>query len=384
MIVPTALAVAEECGATGEMLCAAVVVGYEMAFRAARCINFGVGSPPIDPAREYRACGSWGAATCAAIAAHLLRLPKAAIPHALGIADYHSPDAPMMRDLETPTMVKHANGIGAMTGIQSASLASRGFTGIVSRLYWEPHAPWVSDLGREYFLPNGASWKRFSCCSFAHAAVDAVGRLRQRHGAFADRIRHIRVRTYSDAIRLGAGVPDTSEQAQFSLSWPLAVMAMDGEVHPRAMMPSRLSDSRTRALAACVEIAESADLTALYLKSEAEQPGGEEAAVLEIELSRRRHGAWTRERDERALSREASFACDHRGEAFYSGDGGCAAERPDRELLPPCAGSARIEQRPGAHPALGAARPRERGRDRPTLSQRRNDGFAGSSSRSHA
>ena len=284
MIVPAALALAEECGATGARFIAAVVVGYEVAFRAGRCVNFGVGAPPVDAAREYRACGSWGASACAAVAAHLSHLPAQQIAQALGIADYHAPEAPMMRDLETPAMVKHANGIGAMTGIQAAGLASRGFTGIVSRLYADAHRAWVLDIGRDYLLPRAVSWKRFSCCSFAHAALDAVEQLRRRYGPFADRVRRIRVQAYSDAVRLGARVPDDSEQAQFSLSWPIAVMAMDGEVHPRAMSPERVRDPRTRALAGRVEVRESAELTARYLISEAEQPGGEEAALVEVEL----------------------------------------------------------------------------------------------------
>jgi 2-methylcitrate dehydratase PrpD len=284
MIVPTALALAEESGATGAMFCTAIVIGYEVAFRAGRCVNFGLGAPAVDAAREYRACGSWGAAACAAVAAHLAHLPSRQIAHALGIADYHAPEAPMMRDLESPAMVKHANGIGAMTGIQAAGLASKGFTGIVSRLYSDAHRAWVLDIGREYLLPRGVSWKRFSCCSFAHAALDALEQLRRRYGPFADRVRRIRVQAYSDAVRLGARVPDTSEEAQFSISWPLAVMAMDGEVHPRAMSLVRVRDPRTRALAGCVEVTESADLTARYLISEAEQPGGEEAAIVAVEL----------------------------------------------------------------------------------------------------
>src|SRR6202012_4558329 len=75
MVVPTALAVAEETGASGKEFLAAVALGYEVAFRSGRCLNFGAGGPPVDGAREFRACGSWGAAACAAVAAHLMHLP---------------------------------------------------------------------------------------------------------------------------------------------------------------------------------------------------------------------------------------------------------------------------------------------------------------------
>ncbi len=82
----------------------------------------------------YRGDGAWGAVACAAAAAHLLGLDAAQVGHALGIAEYHAPNAPMMRDIADPTMVKHAIGWGAMTGVTSAQLAERGFTGIPSLL----------------------------------------------------------------------------------------------------------------------------------------------------------------------------------------------------------------------------------------------------------
>jgi 2-methylcitrate dehydratase PrpD len=284
MVVPTALAAAEETGASGKEFLAAVALGYEVAFRSGRCLNFGASAPLVNAAREFRACGAWGAATCAAITAHLMHLSAAEIVHALGIAEYHAPEAPMMRDLETPAMVKHANGIGAMIGVNGAQLASRGFTGTVSRLYAADHHAWTADIGRHWILPHGIHWKRHSCCSFAHATLDAIEVLRRR-GATGSRVRQIRVQAYSDAVRLGARVPETSEEAQFSMSWPVAVMLEDGEVHPRAMGAARLTDPRTRELAGRVLLTENPELTARYLLSESEQPGGEEGAIVEIELT---------------------------------------------------------------------------------------------------
>jgi len=284
MVVPTALAVAEETGASGKEFLAAVALGYEVAFRSGRCLNFGAGGPLVNAAREFRACGAWGAAACAAIAAHLLRLSAAEIAHALGVAEYHAPEAPMMRDLETPAMVKHANGVGAMMGVQAAELASRGFTGTVSRLYAAHHRAWTTDIGRHWILPYGIHWKRHSCCSFAHATLDAIEELRRR-GATGSRVRQIRVQAYSDAVRLGARVPETSEEAQFSISWPVAVMLEDGEVHPRSVGLARLSDPRTRELAGRILLTENPELTGRYLLSESEQPGGEEGAIVEIELT---------------------------------------------------------------------------------------------------
>lgn len=284
MVVPSALAMAEQCRASGKEFITSVALGYEVAFRSGRCLNFGSGAPVVDAAREFRACGSWGAPACAAIAAHAKRISPIRIVHALGIAEYHAPEAPMMRDLEAPAMVKHANGAGAMVGLEAAELAAQGFTGIISRLYSDANRPWTTDIGSNWILPGGIHWKRYSCCSFAHAALDAVGELRRRHGAIGAQVRQIRVHAYSDAVRLGARVPETSEEAQFSISWPIAVMLEEGEVHPRTMARERLANPRTRALAGRVLLTESHELTERYLLSEAELPGGEEGAIVEIEL----------------------------------------------------------------------------------------------------
>ncbi len=115
-IFPAALAVAEALNRTGAEMLAAMVAGYEIAHRVGRCWH---------ASREvFQACGSWGSVACAAVAANLMRLTPEQAGHALGIAEYHAPNLPMMRDIDDPTMVKHGIGWGAMTGVTAAGLAA--------------------------------------------------------------------------------------------------------------------------------------------------------------------------------------------------------------------------------------------------------------------
>ncbi|MEI6727085.1 MAG: MmgE/PrpD family protein, partial [Actinomycetes bacterium] len=130
-VFPTALALAEDLHRSGRELLTATVIGYEVAFRAGRCMNARSTSAEES---GYRACGSWGAVAMAAIAARLLGLSAAQTEQALGIAEYHAPDLPLMRDLDHPSMVKHGMGIGPLTGIMAAQLAALGFTGVPSIL----------------------------------------------------------------------------------------------------------------------------------------------------------------------------------------------------------------------------------------------------------
>lgn len=100
-VVPAALALAEDKHLSGRELLTAIIVGYEIAFRAGRCVNHDQ-STVHSAQRTYRACGSWGSVACAALACHVLGLDEVTTRHALGIAEYDSPDLPMMRAIDTP------------------------------------------------------------------------------------------------------------------------------------------------------------------------------------------------------------------------------------------------------------------------------------------
>lgn len=283
-VVPSALALAEREHLDGRELLLAVVVGYEIAFRAGRCMNSAL-SQVSSVERSFRACGSWGALACAAIACRVLGADAERTRHALGIAEYHSPDLPMMRDLESPAMVKHGVGPGALTGLLAADLALRGFTGIPSSLDLPQFRSFVEDLGRRYLLPRGITWKRFACCAWAHPALLAVERLLARHEIAPGMVRKILVETYPDAVRLGTSVPATTEEAQFSLAWPITALILDGQVGPDQVLGPALSSAAHADLCCRVETRVSAELTRLYDLSERNDPAGKDAAVVTITLT---------------------------------------------------------------------------------------------------
>lgn len=283
-VVPAALALAEREHLDGRELLLSVVVGYEIAFRAGRCLNFAA-SHVSSAERSFRACGSWGALACAAIACRVLRADAESTRHALGIAEYHSPDLPMMRDLESPAMVKHGVGPGALTGLLAADLAFRGFTGIPSSLDLPQFRSFVGDLGSRYLLPHGITWKRFACCAWAHPALLAVEGMLARHEITPSMVGKILVETYPDAARLGTGVPATTEEAQFSLAWPIAALILDRQVGPAQVLDRALSSAAHADLCSRVEARVSAELTRLYDMSERTDPAGKDAAIVTITLT---------------------------------------------------------------------------------------------------
>ena len=251
-VFPAALAVAEKQDASGRDLLEALVVGYEIALLAGRCWH--------DHHSDYQACGSWGSVACAAVTCRLMELNPDQTRHALGIAEYHAPNLPMMRDIDDPTMVKHGIGWGAMNGIVSAELAERGFTATPSLLGFEKYREWVSDLGKRYLLVEGIHHKRWCSCGWGHPAIAAACRLVDEHNLRADQIERIAVHTFHEAWRLHRGIPSTTEEAQFSVKWPLAAYLVDGIIGPNQILESGLKDRRIIELAERIEIMEDAEI----------------------------------------------------------------------------------------------------------------------------
>jgi 2-methylcitrate dehydratase PrpD len=277
-IFPTALAVAEALDRSGAEMLTAMVVGYEVAHRIGRCWH---ASHDI-----YQACGSWGSVACAAVAANLMRLTPEQAGHALGIAEYHAGNLPMMRDVDDPGMVKHGIGWGATTGVAAAGLAARGYTGIPTLLTFPEYQEWAHDIGQNYLMVEGVAWKpaRYACCGWAHAGVEGARRLVQEHCIAVDDIARIVVAGSNSTVRLGTRLPTTTEEAQFNQAWPLAAMLADGEIGPAQMLEARLADPRIRALAAKVQVVEDAEMERLCRLFEQGDPAGRFASKVTITL----------------------------------------------------------------------------------------------------
>ena len=277
-VIPTALALAEAFGLGGASLLSAIVVGYEVAHRAGRCWH--------DHHEVYQSEGSWGSIACAAVAAHLMELTPEQTRHALGIAGYHAPNAPMMLDIDYPAMVKHAIGWGTMNGVVSAELAARGFTGTPSILGFEQYSDWVSDIGQNYIMVDGVTRKRkgYACCAWTHGATEGTRRLVEDHNIKLEDIARIQVETFESAMRLGTRLPTTTEEAQFNLAWPVAAMLVDGEVGPAQTLEHRLGDPEIRNLAQKVEIVHSDEMQELCELFDKGDPRGHWACIVTVIL----------------------------------------------------------------------------------------------------
>ncbi len=212
-----------------------LVVGYEIALRAGLALHATAG--------DYHSSGGWNALGCAAMTARRLGLDSTRTQHALGIAEYHGPRSQMMRCLDHPTMVKDGAGWGAMVGVSAGLLAERGFTGApaltvgpeATRGVWDDlGAHWL--IADQYFKPDAV-------CRWAQPAIEGALAIRRNADPELEQIRHIRVSTFHEATRLSCRRPETTEQAQYSLPFPVAAALVHDRLGPAQLSGAGLQDA---------------------------------------------------------------------------------------------------------------------------------------------
>ena len=282
-VFPTALALAEELHLSGRELLTATVIGYEVAFRAGRCMNARNTSAEES---GYRACGSWGAVAMAAIAARLYGLSSAQTAQALGIAEYHAPDLPLMRDLDHPAMVKHGMGIGPLDGHHGGPACRPGVHGRAEH----PRLRRVRGLGRGH---------RAHVPAADRDPVEAVLLLRlERPDAVRGRAPHAHVLhprgTRSPASTSSAtgtpigwerGCPRRPRKPSSTWRGRSPAFSCTGRCGQSTSSKTTSPTPRPVRLRGLVELEESPEFTRLLDLSDAGDPAGAEFADLTIELA---------------------------------------------------------------------------------------------------
>ncbi|HEU0116305.1 MAG TPA: MmgE/PrpD family protein, partial [Thermomicrobiales bacterium] len=208
VVMPAALAAAEERGADGRIFLTAVVAGYEAASR----IGAAVGQSHYAYWHNTATCGAYGAAAAAGV---VLGLDPEQLVWALGNAG--SIAGGLWQFNHDGAMTKHLHaGRAAANGVLAARLAARGFTGARAILEGpqglfaaasrdarpERVVAGLDGLGGETpWRIHGVSIKPHASCRHTHPAVDAAIALRDELPAAADdAVREALVETYGAAL----------------------------------------------------------------------------------------------------------------------------------------------------------------------------------------
>jgi 2-methylcitrate dehydratase PrpD len=259
VLLPVLLALADTRNISGPEAITAYTVGFEVATRLAAAVN------PSHYRRGWHTTAVAGVMGAAATAGRILGLTPLQLQHAFGIAT--SEAAGSRANFGTDTMPMHS-GRAARSGLLSALLAAKGFTGdseaLETAMGWldlfrgadNSHVAFVlADLGQDFALdrpelyfklyPNGAPTHRF---------IDATLSLRQ-HDISPEQIARVVCRVnpaYVQTLRYPH--PTTPQQARVSLQYAVAVALCDGQVTLQQFDPSRVQAEDVQALMQRIEL----------------------------------------------------------------------------------------------------------------------------------
>ncbi len=270
VVIPAALAMAEELGSSGPDLLTAIVLGYEVAIR----VGEAVGASHYRVWHNTATCGIFGST---AAAGRLLGLDTEQMTWALGSAGTmagglweFNTDGAMSKPL-------HA-GRAASGGVLAADLAQRGLTG----------ARHILEGGRGFFAAtsqdanpmhvvdglssdmdeyriSGVSIKPHASCRHTHPAIDAALQLRGRLGSDVEQIAQVRVETYQAAMALTDNpTADHPQAAKFSVQYCVASALLRGRVGLGEFTPESVADPQLRPLVERVQVVHSPALEARY------------------------------------------------------------------------------------------------------------------------
>jgi len=256
-MLPSLIAVLESQSrpVTGRELISLIVAGYEIGTRAGMALH--------GTATDYHTSGAWGAVNCAALTAHVLGLNEEQFDHAMGIAEYHGPRSQMMRNIDHPTMLKDGSGWGAMAGTSAAYLAAEGFTGAPAiTITADDASAYWQDLGQHWQILN-QYFKPYPVCRWAQPAVAACLSLRLEHQFDPSQVEQITVSTFHEGVRLFSDVPSDTEQAQYAISFPVAMAVLKGAISADDVY-SGFNDPQARDMIGKVTLLESEDYNEVF------------------------------------------------------------------------------------------------------------------------
>jgi 2-methylcitrate dehydratase PrpD len=306
-VIPAALAVAEETGAGGADLLAAIVLGYEVAVRVAAARDYAT----LDTVSS----GRWGPFGAAAAAGWLRRLAPDRLAHALVIGGYQAPL--LVPTWPTAHHLKEGIPWSVLAGLAATDLAAHGLEGPADLLDRAPYydgSRILQGLGDTYAI-DGVYLKPYACCRWIHPAIDALLALQAQHAVGPGEVTAVEVSTFGRALRL-ANDPDprTLETAQYSFPFCLAVAAMDGPGSLQPLAETSLGRPELVAFARRVTLRQDATFDAVFparaparvvlhtgrgrLERQVDVPAGDpgqplEPGALEAKVARLARGVWS-------------------------------------------------------------------------------------------
>lgn len=232
-----------------------LVLGYELATRAGIALHA--------TTSDYHCSGAWNALGCAALGGRLMEFDERRMRDALGIAEYLAPRGQILRVCAEPSMLKDGSASGAHAGVTAALLAREGFTGAPALTVESDEVKTLwSDLGQRWRIRE-QYFKAYPVCRWAQPAVEAALSLKRAHRFDAEDIVAIGIESFREAIDLGSQCrePATTDEAQYSLPFPVAAALIFGKVGAAEIGATGLGDPRVARLLATFSLREDGEFS---------------------------------------------------------------------------------------------------------------------------
>ncbi len=269
-VVPAALAVAQETGASGADLLLATILGYEVSSRISRAANMRLS---IHPHGTYGVIG-------AAIAVGKLRgLAPALMRELISMAATMGMATSRNTLLEGSTVRNIYSGHSAYMGQVAVQMAAAGFKGEVDGVRSVYGGGVVSDhydaervmdgLGKEWLIEMGY-FKLHPTGRYVHSAIDALEDALAQAGGHIDpaSIERIDVKGYKLAAMLNGKQITTSFGGRFSIPFALATILHHGKSGLASFDDAAVANPAVQALVQRVHVTEDTAYTAAYPQSQ--------------------------------------------------------------------------------------------------------------------
>ena len=260
-VLPGAVAVAEEMGASGRQLAEAILVGYEVESRV------GGATVPRDNVHSH---GHWGTIGTAAAVAKLRDYSPEQVRSVINLAASMSPANTWTPCFEGATIRNLYPGRSGLQGILADHLFQCGFTGLadgptdvfgsILGESFDPQAA-VRGLGGTYRIEQNY-FKFYACCRYNHPALEAVLSLRRREKLSPEQVEAVDVVTALYPAGMVGDYPRNMLGAKFSIPYAVAAALVRDAADVPAFFAKAMDDGRIRALAARVSVEPDPEMSA--------------------------------------------------------------------------------------------------------------------------
>lgn len=191
----------------------ALLVAYETTIRS--------GAAMMDYYNYAHSSGTFGAVGVAAGVGRIYGFSREQLNNVLSVADFNAPLVPGIRSVEYPSMNKDGVPFGVMVGALAIAETLCGFEGNKNLLEADEYNHYLDDLGEKWQVMD-LYFKPYTCCRWAHPAIDACIELLNKHGITYKDIKKVTIHTFHRATLLSKIVPKAVDEAQYNIAYPVA------------------------------------------------------------------------------------------------------------------------------------------------------------------